>query len=186
MINSEKELEDYICEHQEEFVKKLKDVLFLKDKEIFFIGRQIQIGCQNIADLVYYYDSDVPEEIAIKEGEVCRNYIIVELKNRSLETKDLAQIGRYVTTLYDKLENDNLIFGFEEIKGVLVGHGLDHNMQDVEMLLNQFQNNIYFMNIKTKIEFEDISYYHNEEYINNLVLDDRIKECCTKKVNENE
>lgn len=185
MINSEKELEDYICEHQEEFISKLKEILFLKDKEISFIGRQVQIGHQNIADLMYCYDSKIPEEI-INNDEICRNYIIVELKNRALEPKDLAQIGRYVTTLYDKLENDNLIIGFEEIKGVLVGHNLDNNMQEVEMLLNQYRNNIYFVNIKTKIEFEDISYYHNEDYINDLVLDDRIKEYYNKKDKENE
>ena len=184
MINSEKELEDYICEHQEEFIKKLKEVLFLKECEIKFLGRQVQIGCQNIADLIYYYDTEVPN--FFEEKEMCRNYVIVELKNRYLESKDLAQIGRYVTTLYDKLENDDLIMGCEEIKGVLVGHDLDENMQNIEMLLDQYKNNIYFMKINTKIEFDGVSYYHNKNYINNLVLDDRIKECYTSKDNNNE
>lgn len=185
MINSEKELEDYICEHQKEFINKLKEVLFLKDSKISFVGRQVQIGCQNIADLVYCYDEKVPEEIA-DQIEDCKSYIIVELKNRALETRDLAQIGRYVTTLYDKLENDNLAVGFEEVKGVLVGHGLDVNMQEVEMLLNRFSSQIYFMNIKTNIEFEDISYYHNEEYLDNLVLDDRIKKHYAQKEKKDE
>ena len=42
MISSEKELEDYICDNQEEFINVLKKIYAVKNIE--FIGRQIKIG----------------------------------------------------------------------------------------------------------------------------------------------
>lgn len=180
MINSEKELEDYICNNQESFIERLKEATFTRREDVKYLGRQIQIGNQNIADLMYYYDKKITDIIPDEDIKT-RNYIIVELKNRPLETKDLGQIGRYITTLYDKLQQENLLTGFEEIKGVLLGRNLDDNMQEVEMLLSIQKSEIYFMNIKTNIDFEAISYSHNEDYINNLKLDNRIQ----KYYNEN-
>lgn len=52
MINYEKDLEDYICNNQEEFINQLQEIY---GKDIKFLGRQVDIGKrENIADLVYY------------------------------------------------------------------------------------------------------------------------------------
>ena len=89
MIDSEKSLEDYICNHQEKFIAILKTNMKEKDCDIKFLGRQVRLGNDNIADLIYYYEKlTTYEEIEMNE----RIYIIVELKYRSLEPKDLVQL----------------------------------------------------------------------------------------------
>lgn len=82
MINSEKDLENYICNNNEQFIESLKKEFYAKDCDIKFLGRQVKIGDSNIADLVYYFDKpqkDIPV--------INRNYIIVELKFRNLSQK---------------------------------------------------------------------------------------------------
>lgn len=171
MINSEKDLEDYICKHQEDFIKQLKNIYSIEE-EIKFVGRQVYIGEHNIADLIYVYETKekIPDNIEIN----IKNFIIVELKFRKLETKDLAQLTRYITTLQEKLYDDDILD--TEVYGVLVGFDLDENMQEIQIFLNDFENSKYirFMNISSNINFNFPSYQHKEQYIENLKLDKRL------------
>lgn len=171
MINSEKDLEDYICKHQEDFIKQLKNIYSIEE-EIKFVGRQVYIGEHNIADLIYVYETKekIPDNIEIN----IKNFIIVELKFRKLETKDLAQLTRYITTLQEKLYDDDILD--TEVYGVLVGFDLDENMQEIQIFLNDFENSKYirFMNISSNIDFNFPSYQHKEQYIENLKLDKRL------------
>lgn len=55
MILSERDLENYICENQDEFIRQLKSI-YGEDNDIKFLGRQVDLGNrENIADLIYYY-----------------------------------------------------------------------------------------------------------------------------------
>lgn len=169
MILSEKELEDYICNNQKEFIKELKGV-YGKDKDIKFIGRQVRIGENNIADLVYYYDTDKSDRVPFKT----RNYIIVELKYRKLTAKDLAQISRYMSLLREKIYSEEKMFQEYEsfVYGLFVSFGQDDLMQ--EIMINFDTNTIDFLTINSNISFEKECWSHSENYIKNIELDKRI------------
>jgi len=171
MINSERELEDYICEHQEDFIKKLKCIYNIEE-EIKFVGRQVYIGEHNIADLIYVYD--IKEKMPNDIETIIKNFIIVELKFRKLEIKDLSQIARYITTLQEKMYNEEIIE--TEVYGVLVGFDLDENTQELQIYLENIvgDEHIKFINISSNINFDFFSYQHNEQYIEKLKLDERL------------
>ena len=101
MLFNERDLEDYICNNQEQFIATLKKEIYGEDCDIEFIGRQVKIGEDNIADLVYYYENENGEK-QITE----RYYIIVELKFIKLKPLDLAQISRYISCFSEKLETE--------------------------------------------------------------------------------
>lgn len=162
MINSEKDLEDYICENQEEFINTLKTILSI-DEKINFIGRQVKLGNDNICDLLYEFEYD----------EKSKNFIVVELKFRPLETKDLAQISRYISVLNDKLEmKDELGIG-ATVYGVFVSFGLSREMMEIESA--NLLNNIYFIKIEDKLFYSEERYYKKPEYIKKIELDERIE-----------
>ena len=167
MIFSEKDLEDYICNNQEKFIKELNKIYGEKEK-INFIGRQVRIGENNIADLVYYFDKSAGDKDI---NFIDRNYIIVELKYRQLEPKDLAQISRYMTILNEKLL---YIEGLMEhtVYGLFVSFGQNDLMQDISM--NLPNSNIDYIEIKNDITFKQENWHHKEEYIENIKLDQRI------------
>ena len=168
MFSSERDLEDYICNNQDVFIKKLKE-LYGENNDIKFIGRQIRIGERNIADLLYYYD-ELDDELPF----IPRTYIIVELKFRNLEAKDLGQLSRYINVLYDKLQSEEQYSDYEtNIKGVFVSFGSDDNVQEIIMSSNL--SNIDFLRLNCKYDFCEESYSYKEEYIDNLVLDERIE-----------
>ena len=50
MLFNERDLEDYICNNQEQFIATLKKEIYGEDCDIEFIGRQVKIGEDNIAD----------------------------------------------------------------------------------------------------------------------------------------
>lgn len=166
MIQSEKQLEDYICEHQSGFIYSLQETL--AEKDIKFVGRQIKIGKDNIADLVYYYD--------LKNNEIdetVRTFIVVELKYRELTTKDLSQIARYMSVLKEKIERENNNYIYDVI-GIFVSFGLDENMQEIDIC--EMCQNVYFMQIKDVLHFEREIWSHKDEYINSIELDNRLLE----------
>lgn len=158
MINSEKELEDYICNNQEEFMNKLKNIYGMFAIE--FIGRQIRIGRESIADLMYI--ARPSEEYAIQE------LIIVELKFRELQCRDLSQITRYICTLKEKDEYTN----FDDIHGCFVSFGCSDEMMDI---CKEFNDKIKFISLECKLNFKEESYCYNDEYLKNVNLDDRLK-----------
>lgn len=162
MIQSEKELEDYICSNQEEFIDFLKRI-YGKEKEIKFIGRQLKIGKENIADLIYY-----------DEQGNCKNYYVVELKFRKVKPDDLSQISRYMTLLNEKAISNNIN---ANIYGLFVSLGVMSNMEGIMIKQKSFgDSNIKFASIKTKLKFGIDEFSCKQEYIQNLSLDTRIKE----------
>lgn len=175
LINSEKELEDYICQNQERFINSLKKTINT-DEDIKFIGRQVEIGQENRSDLMYYYD-----HIDKENNLAFRFIIIVELKFRKLEPRDISQLSRYMNIFQecinnDKIKNKNINDIF--VEGVFVSMGQDELTKEISMFLNQSSsgNDIYFMNISSQINFNEESYSYNEEYIKNLKLDKRIND----------
>ena len=171
MINSEKELENYICKHQDEFIQRLKNIYNVKEK-INFVGRQVYIGEHNIADLIYTYNTK--EQLPNGDKINIKNFIIVELKFRNLEAKDLSQITRYMTTLQEKLCDEGILE--TEVYGALVGFDLDDSMQEIQMYLENIicDEHIRFISISSDIKFDFPSYKHKEQYIENLKLDERL------------
>lgn len=158
MISSEKELEDYICNHQEEFIEKLKKIYNVKNIE--FVGRQIRIGNDSIADLVYIMKPN--EEYPIKE------LIIVELKYRELFCKDLSQIMRYITKIKEKDEYIN----FEDVNGCFVSFGCSDEMMDIS---KELEEKIKFISLECKLDFKEEKYRYSDEYLKEIELDERLK-----------
>lgn len=174
-VNSEQDLENYICENQDKFIQALKEN-FYANKDIKFLGRQVEIGQQNRVDLMYYYDCT--NEYS---KENIRNIIIVELKYRKLEPKDISQLSRYINTFRDCIvseiiKNDNI--DVISVDGVFVSLGQDELTQEISMYLNDQseENLMYFMSINSEISFNYESYSHKEKYIQSLKLDRRIND----------
>lgn len=175
MIRNEKELEDYICNNVDNFIDFLNKTILNNKGNIRFIGRQVKIGNSNIADLVFV--NEYEEKIPIgKNGELVgvsqHDYIIVELKYRELEPKDLAQLSRYINTLKAKLINE-CCEGSGYVYGVFVSPGMSREMEEISML--ESLDNIYFANVISTLSFQMNNLCYKEEYISDLELDNRIK-----------
>ena len=172
MFNYEKELEDYICNNQENFIKSLKELFFTKE-EIKFIGRQVKIGNNNIVDLLYYYD-EIPENPPYEEYFE-RNFIIIELKKGEINTTHINQIARYITTLADKLSLKTCE-GIINIYGVLLGEKLSRDTEELSMFLRDYSNDmIKFMNYNYDLKYDSINLSYKDEYLDELKLDDRLE-----------
>lgn len=167
-MTNERELEDYICENIESFIEKLKEIYRVND--IQFLGRQVKIGYQNIADLIFYSKEN------LKEFEVI-NYYIVELKFRKLEPKDLAQLNRYMNILENKVREK---YEDKEVNvyGIFVSTGANEEMKYILDRINSSSdgNRIISIAFETKLSLEEENFWLNEDYINNLELDNRIEE----------
>ena len=169
MLFCEKDLEDYICDNQEKFIEYLLKI-YGEDKNIKFVGRQIRIGENNIADLLYYFD----EYVGDKELKfINRNYIIVELKFRKLEPKDLAQISRYMSILEQKLLRRQE-FMEHTVYGLFVSFGQNELMQDISIYMQD--SNIDYLEIRNDITFKRENWHHKEKFIEDIKLDKRIIE----------
>lgn len=167
-MTNERELEDYICENIESFIEKLKEIYKVND--IQFLGRQIKIGYQNIADLIFYSKHNL-------EGFEVIDYYIVELKFRKLEPKDLAQLNRYMNTLENKVREK---YEDKEVNvyGIFVSTGANEEMKYILDRINSGSdgNRIISIAFETKLDFKEENFWFNEDYINNLELDNRIEE----------
>lgn len=166
MIASEKDLEDYICDNQEEFMNFLAEELDV-DPELKFVGRQVKIGNDNICDLLYEYEYNKSSIY----------FIVVELKFRELEVKDLAQISRYLSVLNNKIHEKNK--DFPNAVGVFVSFGLSKELQEISSA--KILDDIYFVKIKPKLYYEREKYSKREEYIKSVELDSRIEEIYGKE-----
>lgn len=83
-------------------------------KHVNIIENQVHVGDGNIIDILCAGLDDDENE----------NFIVVELKYRAIEPKDLAQLGRYVSALIK-------IWGTDKpcnIKGLLVGSHITEEM----------------------------------------------------------
>ena len=122
MISSERQLEDYICDNQKDFIKTLRG-LYGEDKDIQFVGRQVRIGSKNIADLVYAFED--------KEKKII-TFVIVELKFRLIEPNDLAQLARYMGTLKDKVDRDAKYYDYTTyVLGLFVSFGENELLREM-------------------------------------------------------
>ena len=182
MIQSEKEFEDYICKNQEDFIKTLKKI-YGDDKKIEFIGRQVKLGANNIVDLLYYFDEKNQNKDLLWEVPEKRNFIVVELKFRTLEIRDLAQLQRYINILSSKLHENKYDRLDYHIYGIFVYFGLTKEMQNIDVATNI--KDISFISIQNKIEYSIDNWILNEDYIKSINLDDRIKELYVSKEDNN-
>ena len=61
-------------------------------------------------------------------------------------------------------------------RGILLTTGLNSEMQDIQMYLNDYTNaDIKFVHIDTKINFEQDGYYYKNEFLKNMTVDSRLK-----------
>lgn len=173
-INSEKDLEDYICNHIKEFIEFLKRLYKCDNinvEKIEFIGRQVAVGDSRF-DLLF----EIQEKTEDPFFEVLRTFIVVELKYRQAEPKDIAQLSRYLNLL-NSLEYDERIGStLVNAKGILLTNGLDNETQDIQMYLNDYTDaDIKFVHINTNISFEQDEYYYKDEFLENMTVDSRLK-----------
>lgn len=173
-VNSEKDLEDYICNNIDEFIKFLQGLYIdenLNVENIEFVGRQIVVGDSRF-DLLF----EIQEKIDDEFFEIERTFIVVELKFRKAEPKDIAQLSRYLNLL-KSLECDKRVGStFVEVKGILLTEGLNAEMQDIQMYLNDYTNtDIKFVHINTNINFEEDNYSYKSEYLENMSVDKRLR-----------
>lgn len=177
LVNSEKDLEDYICENLDDFIKFLQSI-YQEEKQIEFVGRQVVIGDSRL-DLLFQIEETFEEDYI----NTTKTFIVVELKFRKAEPKDIAQLSRYMNLLYD-LEFDSRIGDAEVfVRGLLLTTGLNEDMQEVQMYLNKHEDaNITFATIKSNITYLVDSYHRREEYIQKISVDSRLRK--TKEVKE--
>lgn len=159
MLKSEEELENYICKNQDNFIQQLNNVLKIESK-INFVGRQVILGKDFRCDLLYEYETN--EE---------KSFIVVELKNRTIEVHDLPQICRYKTVLAEKLKYKNEDMKEPNVIGVFVSFGIQSGLKQV--LLANVLKDIYF--IKIEHNFIEDKAILVEEYFDSVKLDKRIE-----------
>lgn len=173
-INSERDLEDYICENIEDFISFLKELYkydHINVEKIEFVGRQVVVGDSRF-DLLF----EIQEKTDDQFVEIAKIFIVVELKFRKAEPKDIAQLSRYLNLL-NSLECDERIGSIlVNAKGLLLTTGLSNEMQDIQMYLTDYTNaDIKFVHINTKVNFEQDSYYYKDEFLENMIVDSRLK-----------
>lgn len=169
-VNSEKDLEDYICDNIEQFIVFLRTI-YGEDKNIEFIGRQVVIGNSRI-DLLF----QILEKSKQPYTKTARIFIVVELKFRDAETKDVAQLSRYMNLLqsleFDERTGDTEVF----VKGVLLSKGLNEDVQEIQMYLNNCTNaDITFVHIQTNINYIVDTYSRRAEYLESMTIDERLR-----------
>ena len=173
-INSERDLEDYICENIEDFISFLKELYkygHINVEKIEFVGRQVVVRDSRF-DLLF----EIQEKTDDQFVEIAKIFIVVELKFRKAEPKDIAQLSRYLNLL-NSLECDERIGSIlVNAKGLLLTTGLSNEMQDIQMYLTDYTNaDIKFVHINTKVNFEQDSYYYKDEFLENMIVDSRLK-----------
>lgn len=173
-INSERDLEDYICKNIEEFIRFLKQLYIsdnIKVDKIEFVGRQIVVGDSRF-DLLF----EIQEESGDPYFEILKTFIVVELKFRKAEPKDIAQLSRYINLLNSLACDERIGSTLVNVKGLLLTSGLNSETQDIQMYLNDYTNaDIKFAHINTNISFEPDNYYYKDEFLENMSVDSRLK-----------
>lgn len=173
-INNEKDLEDYICKNIDKFIVFLKELYEEENiniDKIEFVGRQIVVGDSRF-DLLF----EIQEKTGDQYFKIVKTFIVVELKFRKAESKDIAQLSRYLNLL-NSLECDERIGStLVKAKGILLTNGLNNETQDIQMYLNDYTNaDIKFVHINTNISFEQDNYYYKDEFLENMSVDSRLK-----------
>lgn len=173
-INNEKDLEDYICENIQDFINFLKELYkheIINVEEIEFVGRQVIVGDARF-DLLF----EIQEKSDDQYFEIAKTFIVVELKFRNAEPKDIAQLSKYLNLL-NSLECDERVGStLVNAKGILLTTGLDNEMQDIQMYLNDYTDaDIKCVHINTKVAFEQDNYSYKDEFLKDMTVDKRLK-----------
>lgn len=103
------------------------------------------------------------------------SFLVVELKYRKAEPKDLAQISRYINLIRD-LENElNKKYNSNEITvdGLLLTMGSNSEMQEIQMNLKYEGINVYFASYQTELFYEFENYSRKEEFVKQMTYDKR-------------
>lgn len=177
IITNEAGLETMILSNNKKFMELLgEDVLNIDPQKIKFIGNQVVVGQSNRFDLLYSYDTY--EDTLLKTEKTAhyiRHLVIVELKFRELRTEDLAQVGRYINAIYgcDAEYPNEKVFAYEPI-GILIGIGMDRNVEFINGAGMLNKKKIILMNISSVINFDK----WEEESVDTdvLTIDKRLKE----------
>lgn len=179
----EKQIEDYICDHQDSFIKRLKSIFDDGNlSDLVFVGRQIELGKDHRIDLLYkYYYVEKPEK-----GPELRtpHYIVVELKNSPLGARDAAQLARYMSIIDKKLDMVHR-YGANTTDGLLVGPSITDELSCLTMI--EDTNRIQIMTFEAELDFTP-SYGSSwkEKYIKNIELDDRLVKAAQKDEEKHE
>lgn len=169
-VQSERDLENYICEHIDRF-KGFLGTIYGEDKEFSFIGRQVNV-CGKFIDLLFDFWENPNTACPLET----RTFVVIELKNRDLCPNDLAQISRYINILDEYYEYDKEVDYEIDVNGILIGMDLDDNMQEIEVCMGrQVGQRIKFVGIESDLVFKEADYYHSETFLENLEFDKRIK-----------
>lgn len=171
-IKCEKDLEDYICENQDEFMVFLKKIF--NCNELHFLGRQVKIGKENIADLVYFDIDQVDEYFSFKR------FYIVELKFRKLQCNDLSQLYRYMNALQYNISNTSdeyLAVDYNQsfVSGALVSFGCDDKAKQFALEDYRTPNNIKFIKFNDTSKFNEEQYCYASHYLDCMKLDERFR-----------
>lgn len=164
----EKDVEDYICAHQEQFIEIIKGIF--KSDEASFVGRQVTLGKDHRIDLLYQL-TDIDKGTPV--GDVSSTaFLIVELKNRELIPEDFAQIGRYLSIFDQKLDGELT----QKSKGLFVAPCIGEKVKDMMTSWDWDNPLIKFVTFTTSIKFQeaDCSLGWKEDYIEKLELDSRV------------
>lgn len=188
-MQSEKELEDYICNHIDMFIDFLKEIYKKEDiniDNIEFVGRQVVVGDSRF-DLLF----EVQEKTEDIYFKIQKTFIVVELKNRIAEPKDVAQLSRYLNLLRSLSCDERVGSTLVDAKGILLTNGLNSEVQDIQMYLNDYTNaDIKFVHTNISVNFEQDHYYYKDNFLDSMVVDSRLKKInqevleCGKKEND--
>ncbi|NBI65046.1 hypothetical protein D3Z38_18900 [Clostridiales bacterium] len=178
-IQSEKDLESYICENVEEFKEFLGNNAFEDCYEkIEFIGRQVNVN-GNFIDLLFLGINELPSEVSpFKEKSHELTFIVVELKYREVEPKDLAQISKYMNIL-DLFVPENLVdqeanCDFMPTRGALLGTDIRDDTREIQMCMEE--ERVKFATLSVKLNFNVANYSYMDEFARGVDFDDRISE----------
>jgi hypothetical protein len=123
-FESEAHLEKFLLENKDE--DKVKEALGLDGWDYAKINNQIRLGKYGVADMIAFCVDF--EEAGQSEAVEIR---VIELKNRPLEVKDIAQVGRYRRALMREWDES------KKIKCTLLGTGVNQNSVDWGPLISQ-------------------------------------------------
>lgn len=122
-FESEAHLEKFLLENKDE--EKVKEALGLDGWDHVKLNNQIRLGKYGVADMIAFCAIDVGGRF---DGFEIK---IIELKNRPLELKDVAQVGKYRKALIEEGAKA------ENIQCTLVGTGINDASNDWSFLISQ-------------------------------------------------
>jgi len=141
ILESEKELEDYICEVLDE-----GDSCPVTGMKADYWDRQVRLGEYGVADIIVIRFPDIvealwgDEEIRYSSTGIIQ---IIELKKGPIKSDAVIQLSRYICGVVRYLELLNIKDTRFAVQGVLVGDDYNDD-SDVRYLVDNIQNIRFF------------------------------------------